>query len=352
MKNYHCTSIQKQEFSPSPSQNQSTQHLRYLRDEQLESELKQLMGRERHLLHLILKHIQEVDRRKLYAARAFSSLYEYLTKFMGYSSSAAQRRIQAARLLNHVPELSLEIQQGSVNLSQIGILTQAVKCKESQTGEKLPSSVKKEILFQIRQKSSSETQVLVAQKLDLPIIQPERKILQKDQSCLLTITLSKQQQSKLQRCRELLAAKLQQNKKDFSTVNFLEELMDFYLNKKDRPFSKMKTVANQTTYETENIAAKGFSGLDVEDKKSTFKTKNTIQKSPERQLSLKKQVFQKWDCCQFQDPLTKRTCGEKFQLEIEHLQPRWAGGTDSVDNRTLLCRTHNQWKYLQQSGRS
>jgi hypothetical protein len=63
----------------------------HLKDADLESQLKLLVGRERQLLHLILKHIQEVDRRKLYAARAFSSLFEYLTKAMGYSFAAAQR---------------------------------------------------------------------------------------------------------------------------------------------------------------------------------------------------------------------------------------------------------------------
>ena len=82
----------------------------------------------------------------------------------------------------------------------------------------------------------------------------------------------------------------------------------------------------------------------------TCKIERKNQNPSKRQPSLKKQVFQKWDCCQFQDPLTKRTCGEKFQLEIEHLQPRWAGGLDHLENCTLLCRTHNQWKYRQQVG--
>jgi hypothetical protein len=167
-------------------------------------------------------------------------------------------------------------------------------------------------------RNAAETQVLVAQKLDLPIMQPEKKVLQKDQSCLLTITLSQQQQAKLQRCRELLAAKLQQNKKDPSTVNFLEELMDFYLSKKD-PASV--TISQRSTGSRASV-------------------------------SLKRQLFQKFQHCQFQDALTGRRCAEKFQLEMEHLHPLWSGGSDCLENRTLLCRTHNQWKYRQQSGRS
>ncbi len=423
------------------------ENIHRLKDVQLESQLKILVGRERQLLHFILKHIQEADRRKLYAARAFSTLFEYLTKEMGYSSGAAQRRIEAARLMNQVPELALKIQQGDVNLSQIGIISQAVKLKESQMGKKLSAEVKREVIAEVAKKTTAQTQVLVAEKLDLPLQQPERKMMQKDQSCVLSITLTPAQQMKLQRCRELLAAKLQQGNKAFTTVNYLEELMDFYLSKKDPRLQKCKNqdthqglektdglhlpkeskniesfkncsinanfkncsinenfevlksegmnqgmnhaklpdssvkddfVSNMEKLEVpsiskmengtdpmisemenlelnsaanfETVPFNSVSRMEFGDKKSTFETESTIKKTSRRQTSLKKQVFQKWDCCQFQDPLTGRKCGEKFQLEIEHLQPRWAGGPDHLENRTLLCRTHNQWKYRQQSG--
>jgi hypothetical protein len=110
-------------------------------------------------------------------------------------------------------------------------------------------------------------------------------------------------------------------------VNYLEELMDFYLSKKD-PCLERRNPCEGSASDAEN----------------------TTQKPKGRQPSLKKQLFQKWEDCQFHDPLTGRKCGEKFQLEMEHLHPRWAGGKDIIENRTLLCRTHNQWKYRQQAG--
>jgi hypothetical protein len=108
---------------------------------------------------------------------------------------------------------------------------------------------------------------------------------------------------------------------------------------KDQAISSKKTVKNHAIYldEIANI-------------NSASDAKITKQKSKGRQPSLKKQIFQKWKDCQFHDPLTGRKCGEKFQLEMEHLQPRWAGGKDCIENRTLLCRTHNQWMYRQQAG--
>jgi hypothetical protein len=190
------------------------ENIHRLKDVQLESQLKTLVGRERQLLHLILKHIYKKRIAASFMRHGpFLLLFEYLTKEMGYSSGAAQRRIEAARLMNQVPELALKIQKGDVNLSQIGIISQAVKLKESQMGKKLSAEVKREVIAEVAQKTTAQTQVLVAEKLDLPLQQPERKIMQKDQSCVISITLTPAQQMKLQRCRELLAAKLQQGTK-------------------------------------------------------------------------------------------------------------------------------------------
>ncbi|MGZ3802295.1 MAG: hypothetical protein ACXVCL_19170, partial [Bdellovibrio sp.] len=77
----------------------------------LELQLKNLVAKERKLLHVILEHIKEVDVRKIYLERAYSSLYEYLVKELGYSGSAAMRRIEAARLLKEVPTLAEKIQE-------------------------------------------------------------------------------------------------------------------------------------------------------------------------------------------------------------------------------------------------
>src|SRR5690349_18355482 len=89
----------------------------------LEINLKSLIRKERMLLHLILEHVREVDARKIYSDRAYSSMFEYMVKELGYSSSAAIRRLDAARMMNSVPSLADKIQQGEINLTQIGELS-------------------------------------------------------------------------------------------------------------------------------------------------------------------------------------------------------------------------------------
>ncbi len=64
---------------------------------------------------------------------------------------------------------------------------------------------------------------------------------------------------------------------------------------------------------------------------------------------LRKLVYQRDQCCQYQDPVTKRQCGSKLFLETDHKQPRWAGGENSLGNLRLLCSNHNKNKYRKEA---
>ena len=80
--------------------------LKTLTDDVLEARLKKLVRTERKITHLVLQYIGEVDRRKRYLQRAYPSLFEFLVKQHGYSAAAAMRRIEGARLLIQIPEVS------------------------------------------------------------------------------------------------------------------------------------------------------------------------------------------------------------------------------------------------------
>jgi 5-methylcytosine-specific restriction endonuclease McrA len=47
--------------------------------------------------------------------------------------------------------------------------------------------------------------------------------------------------------------------------------------------------------------------------------------------------------CQFKTAEGK-ICGSRYQIEIDHIVPVSAGGTNSFENLRCLCRAHNQWK--------
>jgi hypothetical protein len=78
-----------------------------------------------------------------------------------------------------------------------------------------------------------------------------------------------------------------------------------------------------------------------------------LKKSAARQAipaSEQREVFTRDQCCQHKNPLTGQTCGSRWQLQVDHIQPVWAGGTNEIQNLRLLCGAHNREIYKAQSG--
>ena len=94
-------------------------NLKHLTDHQLNSDLRKLVAEERALLTTILYHLKEVEHRKLFVEYKCSSLFDYACKELKYSSDQAYRRIQAMRLLKHIPEVAPKINSGELSLSNI-----------------------------------------------------------------------------------------------------------------------------------------------------------------------------------------------------------------------------------------
>jgi hypothetical protein len=62
-------------------------------------------------------------------------------------------------------------------------------------------------------------------------------------------------------------------------------------------------------------------------------------------VKVKKAVWQRADHqCEYTDPRSKRRCGQKRFLHIDHMRPIAQGGSDSFSNLQLLCSAHNLWK--------
>lgn len=277
----------------------------------LEQSLKSLVSDERKILHRILEHINEIEARKLYLEKAYSSLYDYLVQECSYSGPAAMRRIAAARLMKNVPEVASQIQSGHLNLSQVAELSRALKEKEK-AGAVVSDLKKSEITQAIAQKSMSQTQREISRCLDLDLKPPEKTFVQKDDSVHLQITLSHDQFENLMACRDRAASVLLSESQDVSLASVIDFLAQRFLQEK-----------------------------------------NTSSSAKEKNRSLtpktRKMIFQKNPSCQFRDPATGKICGSSFNLEIDHIQPRWAGGGHNIDNLQVLCRAHNNHKYRKES---
>ncbi len=63
---------------------------------------KELSGIEHHLEVVVIDHLREIHKRRLYLRRGFSILFDYAVRELGYSDAAAWRRIEAMRLCAEV----------------------------------------------------------------------------------------------------------------------------------------------------------------------------------------------------------------------------------------------------------
>ena len=83
------------------------------------SNLERLVKSERKIMHLVLVHLVEVERRKLFLELGYESIYKFLTQHLGYSEDAAYDRMAGARVLKSAPEVITKLEEGSINLTQL-----------------------------------------------------------------------------------------------------------------------------------------------------------------------------------------------------------------------------------------
>src|ERR1017187_8951545 len=72
------------------SQTMNPTQLKALNDETLVNDLKNLVQKEKALTYQILDYLREVETRRLFVARGFSSLFVFCTEYLGYSEPEAQ----------------------------------------------------------------------------------------------------------------------------------------------------------------------------------------------------------------------------------------------------------------------
>jgi 5-methylcytosine-specific restriction endonuclease McrA len=122
-----------------------------LSDNNLVRQLESLRGNERNVLAAVLRHLVEMERRKLYLPRGYSSMFEFCTQHLKYSRSAAGRRIAVARTLAKYSALEGYLLSGEINLYALSLISGIL------TEENF-----KEVVAGTRNRSTREVEALVA----------------------------------------------------------------------------------------------------------------------------------------------------------------------------------------------
>ena len=101
-----------------------------LSDDRLIARTKELSGIEHQLEVVVIDHLREIDKRRLYLRRGFSSLFDYAVRELGYSDAAAWRRLKAMRLCADIDGVRERLQDGSMTLNAAAQLQNAFDRQE------------------------------------------------------------------------------------------------------------------------------------------------------------------------------------------------------------------------------
>jgi hypothetical protein len=297
-----------------------------LSNDNLISAVRTLVKEERRITREILDHINEVEKRRLYADLGFSSIFDWLAKDLGYSESAAYRRMQAARILCAVPEAAEKLESGALGLTVLSKVQTLIRADEKRTGEKISTEEKSEILASVEACSAREAEFKLASRFPDAVERKEKVRAVSEDQVSVQVTFTREQFEKLKRIQELLS----HTHIDASNAALLDAAMDVFLEKKD-PLKKIVKLR----------APQGDTPAEVKSAEPQAQTKNrrstAVVKASTRNAVFKRAEGQ----CEYCDSRSGRRCESRHFLEIDHIQPRALGGTNEPENLRAVCRTHN-----------
>jgi hypothetical protein len=303
-------------------------NLKDLSSQELLTNTKHLVAREREVTTQVLWHLREIECRRLFAQLGFSSLFEYAVKELGYSEASAARRIQAMRLLRDLPEVEEALIEGKLTLSHLSSAQSFFQHEKKQEGRIYSAEEKLELVQSLQGTSQRQTEkILIALSPEsLPARHEKIRPLSETHSEFKTV-IPDELLKKLERVKELAAHRL----KTGSWAEVLDLMADQAIKVLDPAFRRIASPAP----ELKNGARK--------------------QASSSRYIpkALKRSVFERAEGqCEFMDERSERRCSCRSFLQVDHIVPLALGGTTSSGNLRILCQAHNQWAALQSFGRA
>jgi len=322
--------------------------LNTLSDKELVVRLEALSRKERHTTLEVLLHLNEVEERGIHVALGYANLFQYVVEKLGYSESAAWRRIATARCIKNYPEIYQLLKDNKLNLTTVSLVAKVL------TKENFD-----DIISEITGKSRKEVEAFIA------FYRPKTKIRESIKPVVLVKKADKSGAPKHLEQSNIIPVNFRCESKSAEQVS-CEERFEFRFSASEEFKEKFEEVKNILS----NKYTKGVSqeqlfleAMEVFlDKKSPKRREARRQKRAKRVKNksinksctsptaasriapqkLKDQVLARDNFrCAFMGEDGKR-CNAMHGLEIDHVRPWALGGGTTAENLRVLCKVHNK----------
>ena len=325
-----------------------------LSDEELLNRTKTLVAEEKLKTQEVLDHLEEIEYRKLYLAKGYSSLLEYCVKELKYSESSAHRRISAMRLIRVIPEAKEKLESGSVNLSTLSQLHGFLKREEKE--KTYTKDMRLDLLGKIEGKSQDqcEREFVKISPIEISFREKEKPLT--EEFTQMTFVATKELKAKFELLRNLLAHKNSNPTMaeliEMSVDMALKELNPITKKSSQRVSTPDASLNSDPTEEKTKDSSFAFGPAQIEERASNSTSSTVLHcatkpvKSSRYIPALIRQYVWKRDqgCCQYVDKETGKICQSTFAIQIDHIHPFSLGGSNEAANLRLLCRAHNNWR--------
>ena len=334
--------------------------LSHVSDDRLIDGLKRLVAKEKKCTHEIVLHLVEVNKRRLFADLGYTSMFDYLTRGLGYSNASAQRRICAARAVAAVPEVYECLENGKLSLGVLEV-----------TGEAIAKPGGRELLNEVCGRGKEEALRIVAQHFpvdrkwlldrvepiaikkpvsELPLFNADRNCIyfraevedsEVEQNYKISLTVSEEFVDKLERVKELMLLTFGE-----TTAETLEACLDEYIKRHDpeqkhsrrkaREEKKAAAVGEKTAVIAEalvDVAEVIVPELPAEDRDPG------LRRYPSAALRDEVLLRDGFQCSFVSDDGVRCQC--RSGLQLDHILPWASGGRTESGNLRTVCQTHN-----------
>lgn len=247
----------------------------------------------------LLDHLAEVDRRRLYAEWAYSSLFEYVHKALGYSEAQSSERVSAMRLLRKVPEVKVALEKGTLTLTSTAKLASHVKREKTSIEDTLT------LLEKCEGKPTREVErVLVASSTQMA---PAPDKIRAVTPTLTRITLEVDQEfmALVTRIREL------DGNPGLALQAVFQRAMQEYV--KRREVKAPKESASEMSAAPDSLRT-ASRAPEVKADRASISRSRYIAIAVRNRIRLRSQ-----DQCEYRDPESKKRCESRFGLEFDHM---------------------------------